>query len=1266
MTFASSIGRVVALSLPLLLGGAETRCQITVAAPASRLAGDWRSSPLVAIPLGEPIAADGVRNFKVLGAAPPATRLDRMLLLLEPSAAQQQALTAKLATLNDSSSTDYHRRLTPAEFAAAYGNLSSDVAAVVEWLRSEGFDVGSLPSGLGWVEFSGTAGQVEQAFQARLNMMNTPGGSRVVLATAISVPAALRPLIHGLVSLDGVLAEAASTAPQPITSTADELAVATSLNSAEAASPRLLAQLIHLDSLHQSGLLGTGQSIAIATRSNVSAADVAAFRSAFSLPANLLKVVSSGTDPGRTADEAEADLAASWAGAAAPKAQIVLVPGESTAATDGVDLSLASIVDRQLAGGVVIGYSSCEAAIGEAHRAFYAALYRQAAAQGISVIAASGNSGAAACHQAGSDAEVASGFGVNALAATPWNTAVGVAAAGSSGVADGLSAWSPMSSAEPAYAGGGGSSTVYPAPSWQAGVGARQIKGATAVTTELAKQLSSAGLAAGFRLLPDLSLPTGVDSGVNRGLAFCFAGSTSMTGCRLVRAGGSSAAAAVFAGVAALLAEKYGPQGNLTPRLYTLGSTFDDVRQGDAQLTCAVGSPGCDAGRKIGFAAGAGYDLATGLGSVNAEALLRGWPAPALGSSAVAIDFSLSPVTANSYYNPSATVTFAATVTDQSDGGTPTGTVTFINSSTGLALSSASTASLANSSGANVASVTLNLGSVFSTQGSYNVAASYSGDSSYASATSSPLPMTIQKSGTTLTIQPSTTSPVSGATMSAVVTIAVSSTSAAPAGSQMPTGQITLNVAGGPVAGSYSGTLSTTAGVTTATFSNVTVPGVAQFTLQAQYAGDNNYAASTSPSVTINVSKGTTTTALAVTGTPATGQLNTTWTLTAIVTPSAISPAPTGTVTFSDGGVSLGVAGVASSSSGYQAVLSVSLANNVSHSIVAAYSGDTNWLSSTSSASLIAANTLSDSVTLAISNLQVSSGTGYPTAAPGQVAILTATVTPSAIPPATAVEQYPTGYVDFYLVVSTGNTLIGRSLLARVGTTDQSAAAYSAAMLPGGQDTIVAVYEGDAFYNSGISNSITLGIEDFTITADASNPATNLNIVQGGAGSATFDINGLGGFNGEIQVVCAVPTQDLPLTCTPTPQQVVPNATVTFVVKTFNTNATVSSSRSHHWQQAEGGTALALLGFILLPFGRRVRIFAGQQRSRRFVILLLLLVALSATGIGCNNVALSGSSGPNGGTPLGVATLKITASDYLDNTVFSRSVYVTVNVLAQQ
>jgi hypothetical protein len=419
--------------------------------------------------------------------------------------------------------------------------------------------------------------------------------------------------------------------------------------------------------------------------------------------------------------------------------------------------------------------------------------------------------------------------------------------------------------------------------------------------------------------------------------------------------------------------------------------------------------------------------------------------------------------------------------------------------------------------------------------------------------------------------------------------------------------------------------------------------------LVATYSGDTSYAGSTSASVSITASKGATTTT--VTATPSILAAGTTETLSATVAPQNSlngTAVITGTVSFYDNGATLlGTAVVATG--GGANLIGISLPNNVSHSITAIYSGDTNWLTSTSPALLLAATTLPDTVVLTSS---------FSTIAPGQALILTATVTPTTTP-LTGAEQNPTGSVVFY----NGTTIIGTAVLAASPLGDSSTATLTTETLPGGQDVLGALYQGDLYYDAGPSNLLTLSIQDFTVLPSPTNPATNLNIVQGASGSVSFVITGLGGFTNTIQVVCAVPTQD-DMTCTATPQEITPPGTVTFAIQTFTPGeqGVVTASSRHNppmGPRAVGVAALAVLGFFLLPYGRRARIFTGRA-TKRLWILLLLLVGLASAGIGCSSVTPVNGTG----TPLGVATLKITASANIDNTVVSHSVYQTVNVLA--
>jgi hypothetical protein len=1085
------------------------------AAPGSRISADWRSADPVT--LSAPVFPIQPGTVD-LGPAPANARLDRVLVLLAPSFAEQQALTARLNILQTPGSPEYHHWLTPSAFADNYSNSASDVTAVAAWLKDQDLENISIPSGRGWIEVSGSVAQFEHAFSTSIHLASSPAAPRFILASSISVPAPFASLVVGIASLDGALSAAAVTEPQPLSLSVAELNQQASSNHPPGLTPQSIGSLLHLDMLHSAGTDGTSELIAIPSRSNVNPQDVASFREAFSLSVSPVIIRPDGPDPGLGAEQAATTLAASWAGAAAPGAQVVLVPAASTAATDGVDLALASIVDQALAHTVVVGYSVCEAELSPAHQALYAALYRQAAAEGIAVIAASGDSGSSACTRAGSVARVDAGLGVNALASTPWNTAIGAAAFSSDGVTlnnPELSAWSPVYAVDPAYAGGGGRSALYSAPDWQS-------------------VSDSANPSAPNRSLPDLALPTALDSVSNPGLAFCYSGTTASNGCTLYRAGGSSASSAIFAGVAALISQKYGAQGNLAPGLYALSRTngvFADIDNGSARLPCQPGSAGCDASGFIGFSATPGYDLATGLGSVDAHALVTRWHSLATGTGDVTVNNTIS---AGQVINPGGSLALTGNVVSDTGGPAPTGIVTFYDLTTSTDL--ADVTLVPGTGGTSTASMTITgaLG-----LGAHNIVVDYGGDAVYAGNFSPTVLVEVESSTTSVVV--TTNSPTYAPGAAFVATATITSTNAG-TGAPPPTGTVTF-----------------------------TLDGVTQGV------------------------------APVVTGTPSTATL----TLTAPLTSGA-------------------------------------------HQIVATYSGDTNYAAATSVAAIITVNKNPPTVVLT-SNLT--------TVPPGQTLVLTATVTP-AVAPAAGAEQNPTGAVIFY----DGTTVLGTVNVGPSSSGDSSFATFTTQTAPGGADSFYAFYQGDTVYGSANSNTLAIDVQTIIITPDAQNPPTNLNIPQGSQGSVAFNIAALGGFTGPLQIVCSVPAQD-DMTCTPSPQDVTAPVNVTFVVQTFTAGQSASTvlSRNQHpslWPRAAGGTALAALGFFLLPFGRRARIFS-RSRSRRFLVLLLLLAGLSGAGIGCQS---GGSQLASFGTPLGVATFTVTASENVNNTVVSQSVYFTVNV----
>jgi hypothetical protein len=184
--------------------------------------------------------------------------------------------------------------------------------------------------------------------------------------------------------------------------------------------------------------------------------------------------------------------------------------------------------------------------------------------------------------------------------------------------------WNDTSTSYGLLAGGGGASTIYSRPSWQTGSGA----------------FSSDGK----RDVPDLSLNA---SNVHEGLLVCVQGSC-VNGFRLSAtnatnpngltvAGGTSAAAPTFAGIVALIVQSTGSwQGNINQTLYAMAGTspaaFHDITTGNNIVPCTSGSTGCPSGGQIGYMAGLGYDLASGLGSVDAYNLVTMWGASVAGN----------------------------------------------------------------------------------------------------------------------------------------------------------------------------------------------------------------------------------------------------------------------------------------------------------------------------------------------------------------------------------------------------------------------------------------------------------------------------------------------------------------------------------------------------------------------------------------------------------------------------------------------------------
>ena len=638
------------------------------------------------------------------GPADPSLQIPFITLSMKPSAAQQADLDRLLEEQRDRSSSKYHQWLTPEQFGDRFGLASGDYAAVTAWLESHGLHMEYVAQARNWVAFSGAAHDVERAFHTQIHRYLVDGQAHFANSTAVSIPAALAGIASGIRGLDDFWRVAPAAFPDNTTASGvNQLA------------PDDWATIYDVSPLYAMGIDGTGQRIGILGGSDMDQSYINTFRSQFGLPPTTVEQHLVGPDPGITASANEAALDVEWSGAIARRATIVYIYSANfnTAAQGAIDQNLATVLSESL--------SSCEPEAAAGNRL----MAQQANAQGITWMASWDDSGPAGCDAhgffgtTGNATTVSDGPAVGIPASYPEVTAVGGTefneAGGhywnSSNTANSASAISYIpemvwneTGAGGLLASGGGPSIFFSNPPWQAGPG---------VPADNARDVPDISFSAAGNHDPYMV----VNSNGQRAT------------------GGTSASSPSFAGVVALLnhylvssgVQSQPGLGNINPELYRLARTttnvFHDITQGDNFVPCAAGSPGCVNG-SMGYAASPGYDLATGLGSLDVYNFVTQWNTTAAGTT-ISLAASPSSIT---FGNP---VQLTATVTPVAGSGTvPSGTVAFSTGRTLLGIGP-----IVNAGGVALATLTVT-GSVLPV-GSARITAAYSGDSNFNSSTGS-------------------------------------------------------------------------------------------------------------------------------------------------------------------------------------------------------------------------------------------------------------------------------------------------------------------------------------------------------------------------------------------------------------------------------------------------------------------------------------------------------------------------------------------------
>jgi subtilase family serine protease len=648
-----------------------------------------------------------------LGRMPATTALQGVSIAFTRSAAQQSALDALLVAQQDPSSPQYHQWLTPDQFAARFGAADADLAKMQDWLQQQGFTVDEVSRNRSVIRFSGSVTQIESAFGTEMHYFNVAGAKHFAPASDLSVPAAFASAVMTVANLTDFRPSSHAKFLAPVRATA---LFTSGQTSSHYVTPKDVATIYDINAAYNAGWTGSGQTIAVIGQSAVVTGDITNFQAAAGVPVRsptTTLVPGTGSSQVYTSDEGESDLDLEYTSAIARGATIDFVYTGSSPNYGSFD-AFTYAVTQNIAPIISISYGSCELALAGAvsttapplypttassYYAYYNSYAQQAAAQGQTVVAAAGDQGSTDCYnqlyntsQSAQEAVLAVDFPASSAYVTGMggseyltadvastNTQYWLSSTGLDATASAISyipemAWNDDAANSGLGSGGGGISTQSARPTWQTGA-----PGLAALTST-------------FRMVPDISLASSPN---NAGYLYCSSdsSSTGITGsCSygfrdssdtyLTVAGGTSFAAPIFAGMVAIINQSKGitkGSGLINPTLYTLASNsstyasaFHDITTGNngcvsgtayavafnANGSVSAYGPSCPTASGSQYAASTGYDLATGLGSVDLNNLLSAWPGTTAKAPATfALSASAATISAGSSGTATVTVT---------------------------------------------------------------------------------------------------------------------------------------------------------------------------------------------------------------------------------------------------------------------------------------------------------------------------------------------------------------------------------------------------------------------------------------------------------------------------------------------------------------------------------------------------------------------------------------------------------------------------------
>jgi hypothetical protein len=579
------------------------------------------------------------------GAAPAAAPAASTVLNLGVELAPRNAaaLSGFVTAVSTPGSPEYHQYLSKGQFATEFGPTTATINSVTSALSSAGLTPGKVSADGLSIPVTATIAAAEHALGVGFAGYRMSDGRATYANTAapeLAVPAAS---VTDILGLNNFVTKAAEhVGEKKVAAATPTTTIHSNTPRSNTATPQVCSQLkTELDGgglvdgkdywepttlgsagaynfsplYNQYGNTGSGVTIALFELETYSPDDISTYQSCFgtSVPLSNVTVDGGPSAPVDLSTEVglESDLDIETAIGLAPGASIKVYQGpDAQNATDGDVLDVyRQMVDDDSAQVLSTSWGSCELDIQQSDPGFFAAestIFQQAAAQGQSLVAASGDSGSTGCYQ-NPFSTVPSSLSADDPASQPDVTAVGGTSMTLNGATSTQSTWNtPAGGGVHGAASGGGVSAV------------EQLSGASNYQTGFtgAGYANSCASAAGStcRQVPDVSALADPNGG------YLIAYGVDVSG-GWFSIGGTSGAAPLWAALAALADSSTacaanGNVGLLNPALYGHASAMTDVTTGNNNVL--------DSGYTGGlYAAGAGYDLATGLGTPKAPQVVE-------------------------------------------------------------------------------------------------------------------------------------------------------------------------------------------------------------------------------------------------------------------------------------------------------------------------------------------------------------------------------------------------------------------------------------------------------------------------------------------------------------------------------------------------------------------------------------------------------------------------------------------------------------------